>query len=278
MIPPSDMPRGRDSLVFGTAGLTAMPTYRTALALLAEAEASGIHHFDTAPLYGKGYAEWILGRHLARSGSRALVTSKFGLGRCPKPRLHPRIALSLNHLRKAWLRPASGPQSVPPVMVRLPYRRITAEQVGGSLQESLERLGRKRIDVYLLHEGLPSFLDPDALDFLRKKQSEGVVGMLGVGTDAGVLAAANGEDFGPFDVLQYQAGPHVGVLRERYPGKRHFLHGCFRTQGGSSGIGSGPSSPLGHWADRNPGGKLLFFSSRPSVIRANAGSCGTVSH
>ena len=279
MMQPSDITHlGPESLVFGTAGLTAMHSYRAALALLAEAEASGIRHFDTAPLYGKGYAEWILGRYLARSGSRALVTSKFGLGRCPKPRLHPLLALPLNHLRKAGRRSGSGPGIETPAIPRLPYRRITVGQVSGSLQESLDRLGRKRIDVYLLHEGLPSFLDADALDFLRRKQSEGVVGMLGVGTDAGVLAAATGEDFSPFDVLQYAAGPHVAALRERHPGKLHFLHGCFRNQVGSPGTGSGLSSPLGYWAERNPGGKLLFFSSRLSAIRENAGSHGTLSH
>jgi hypothetical protein len=68
------------------------------------------------------------------------------------------------------------------------------------------------------------------------------------------------------------------VLRDRHPGKRHFLHGCFRDMSGASAIRSGPASPLGHWAERNPGGKLLFFSSRRSGIRANAGFCTTLPH
>jgi len=260
-----------DTLVFGTAGLSALPGYGKALRLLSEAEACGIRHFDTAPLYGRGYAEWILGRYLARSRSRAAVTSKFGLGQGRRPWLHPALAMPLNHLRKS-IRPAEGrPTEVAPANPTLPYRRITVEQVRVALAESLERLGRDRIDVYLLHEGLPSFLAPEALDYLLERKAAGVLGMLGVGTDAGILAAAAGEDFSAFDILQYGAGPFFPVLKARHPDKRHYLHGCFQVAGPPSAPMPGTTtSPLRYWAGQNPGGKLLFFSRRPSVIRRNA--------
>jgi aryl-alcohol dehydrogenase-like predicted oxidoreductase len=268
------MSTANDTLVFGTAGLSALPAYGKALRLLAEAEACGIRHFDTAPLYGRGYAEWILGRHLARSRSRAAVTTKFGLGAGRRHWLHPALAMPLNRLRKSIRPVEGGPVIPPPAAPALPYRRITVEQVRASLAESLERLGRDRIDVYLLHEGLPSFLAPDALDYLLDRKAAGVVGMLGVGTDAGSLAAAAGEDFSAFDILQYGAGPFFPILKARHPDKCHYLHGCFQVAGAPSATTPGPTtSPLRYWAGQNPGGKLLFFSRRPSVIRRNAASC-----
>ena len=238
--------------------------------LLAEAERAGIGHFDTAPIYGQGYAEWILGRYLARSGSRALVTTKFGLSPARGPVLHPALAMPLNHLRRRLSQRGDMPPPVAsPGKPELPYRSIRLETVQASLRDSMERLGRRRIDVYLLHEGLPSFLGPGVLEFLEERQRQGEIGCLGVGTNAAILAAATGEDLGPFEVLQYEAGPEFQTLKARHPDKRHHLHGCFRLalqgQEGATPV----SSALAGWAARNPDGKLLFFTSRPSVLKRN---------
>ncbi len=256
-------------VVFGTAGLTSLPSYGQALRLLEAAAHCGITHFDTAPLYGKGYAEWILGRHLARTRSNAMVTSKFGLGYTGSIRIHPFIAMPLNKLRKQI--GGKGGIEVPNTDVsRIPsYREISLDQVRASLQATLDRIGRKRVDVYLLHEGLPSFLDSQALSYLLRKRKEGVIGLLGVGTHSEALSHSTAEDFSSFDVLQYDAGPHFTGLKDRFPEKRHYLYGCFRTNLPPSMNPHSNDSALRQWSDKNPDGKVLFFSRRVQTINKN---------
>ena len=51
-------------LGMGTASLTSMKLYSEAIRLLEMSYNLGIRHFDTAPLYGKGFSEVIVGDFL----------------------------------------------------------------------------------------------------------------------------------------------------------------------------------------------------------------------
>ena len=256
-------------LVFGTAGLTALPSYSRAIRLLEEAESCGISHFDTAPTYGRGYAEWILGRHLARARRDVLVTTKFGLCQNRRSPLSPRLALPLNRIRQFFTWSTLPRRGTP--APSLAHRRITMEEVSGSLTASLRALGKNSVHLYLLHEGLPSFLDPRALDFLLSKRKEGVIELLGVGTNSAVLRESAAEDFAPFDVLQYEAGSDFEIIRSRFQGMVHYLHGCFRRLLYSAPAFCNLDSPLRRWLELNKEGKVIFFSSRKSKIRENVG-------
>src|SRR5579884_3484153 len=64
---------------FGTGGLLRIGSARRRQDTLAAALASGITHFDTAPLYGFGESERALGRFLQRRRSQVTLTTKFGL-------------------------------------------------------------------------------------------------------------------------------------------------------------------------------------------------------
>ena len=75
---------GRDGLVttalgFGTGGLLRIATRRERRNVLAAAYASGIRHFDTAPIYGFGESERALGEFLRGQRGSVTVTTKFGL-------------------------------------------------------------------------------------------------------------------------------------------------------------------------------------------------------
>ena len=262
--------RNIDQLIFGTAGLSALPTQAYAMRLLEEAYAGGIRHFDTAPLYGQGYAEWVLGRFLSRKSADVRVTGKFGMAGGVSPRLDPRLAMPLNHFKKKYLsaHPHPKPAAGEPDRSPLPARRITREQVETSFKGSLNRLGCDRFDCYMIHEGLPAFLDDDARSWLLRQQSAGRIGSLGVAVRGYALLDLSSADLEGFQILQYEAGSIFEVLMARHPGKRHFLHSCFseRSLKESSLL---PSGALSHWADRNPAGKLLFFTRRPAVLREN---------
>lgn len=258
-----------DRLVFGTAGLSSFPTQGRAIRLLEAAYDGGIRHIDTAPLYGQGYAEWMLGRFLAMKGEEVRITCKFGLAGDVQPRLDPRLALPLNFLRKRLISP-----TVPSAAVKadgpsvLPFRTITRAQVERSLQGSLRRLGRSRIDCYLLHEGLPCFLEADAREWLFRQQEAGMVGRLGVASSGSALLQADPHDFDGFDILQYEAGSIFEVLKARYPKKEHFLHSCFSANE-AEGSSLSPGQVLPHWTNRNPDGRIIFFTRRLAILREN---------
>lgn len=260
-------------LIFGTAGLSALPTKSAALRLLETAYEQGIRHFDTAPLYGQGYAEWILGRFLRNKGNDVLVTDKFGLAGDVSPRIDPRIAMPLNYLRKRLSQSGSPRQQTPAPSghPRMPFRCITKEQLEVSLAGSLKRLKRDRIDCYMLHEGLPSFLDDAARSWLLRRQEQGIIGRLGIATNGQVLLAADSEDFSGFDILQYEAGSIFDELRERHPDKLHYLHSCFSVRTMESASLT-PATALEYWTSRNPDGKTIFFTRRPDVLKENVAS------
>lgn len=255
-------------LIFGTAGLTGLPSMGSALRLLREAEDLGIRHFDTAPLYGRGYAEAILGIHLRRSGNRASVTTKFGLGACPVPRIHPLVAMPLNHLRR---RLKGRPQTETPPddsHTPTPYRRITKEAISTTLSQSLARLGRDHVEYFFLHEGLPSFVEPEGMEYLLDMKRRGIIGSLGVASNANDIMSARPESFSGFDILQYESGEWLERLRSVHPDKRHFIHGCFRGRD-VRGQATSRQDPLSEWVGRNPEGKVVFFTKRTQVLRSN---------
>jgi len=261
---------GVAQLIFGTAGLSALPTQGRALRLLEAAYDGGIRHIDTAPLYGQGYAEWVLGRFLAGKRRDILITGKFGLAAGVSPRLDPRLAMPLNFIRKRLRRPpqaaASAPvEDVPSVPAR---RRISRQEVELSFNGTLKRLGCARLECFLIHEGLPSFLDDEARTWLQARQAAGAIGSLGVAAPAHALLDLSPADLEGFEILQYEAGSIFEVLKLRYPEKRHYLHSCFSRRSPDL-LTMTPRDVLPYWARRNPEGKLLFFTRRPAVIREN---------
>lgn len=129
------------------------------LAALAAAWEGGIRHFDTAPSYGDGAGEVLLGQAL-RQWPRAEVTVSSKVGR----------------VRMAIADPYGDD-----TLRREPLFDFTADAVRRSVDESLTRLGLDRLDLALVH-------DPD--DHLEVALTEtfpalrqlAEVGAVGVGT------------------------------------------------------------------------------------------------
>jgi aryl-alcohol dehydrogenase-like predicted oxidoreductase len=83
----------------------------------------GVNWIDTAPIYGSGHSEEVVGRALRRLpvARRPLVFTKFGLG----------------------------------INVDAPVKSASAREVGAECDASLRRLGVERIDLYQLHWPVP---------------------------------------------------------------------------------------------------------------------------
>lgn len=136
-----------------------------AIATVQHAVELGLRLFDTAPLYGNGLAEERLGSALAHVPTDAVVVStKVG-----------RLLTS-----EGGADPDSIFKGAPALR---PVFDFSADGVARSLEDSLRRLGRSRVDIVHVHD--PDDHEDQALretiPALMRWRDEGVVGAIGVG-------------------------------------------------------------------------------------------------
>jgi D-threo-aldose 1-dehydrogenase len=174
---------------FGCARIYAGSEFRRSARLIEAALAAGIRHFDTAPMYGYGQSEDVLAQVL-NGITDITVATKVGI---PRPALdtarrpigvayrrfvHP----LLTHLPgvKSQLRRLQSriwPDVSPS---RLPRRRLESRHIRFELTESLSRLKRDRVDLYLVHEPDQFDLDDEALDTFNALRRERLIGAFGL--------------------------------------------------------------------------------------------------
>ncbi len=214
--------RATTRLGFGTAGLHGGWFSRSqSLRLLETAYDCGIRHIDTAPLYGLGYAEAVVGEFLA-AHEDVTVTTKFGL-RPPKAKGlwelaraagKPLVKLApglKRHLLRALPRSDSGAARQGPG----PY---SPEAMRRSLHESLRNLRRDHIDIFLLHEGTDRDLTDDVRREMDRLVADGTVGNWGLGsarvkidaaTASGIATPVAQFEWCPLDAPPACAAPFV---------------------------------------------------------------------
>jgi D-threo-aldose 1-dehydrogenase len=172
-------------LGFGTTSMMGLPSTKERLALLECAFESGIRHFDTAPLYGYGEAERVLGEFLRGRRNQVTVATKYGI----KPPVimktrwmnlfARRVLRLLPFLREAVSRQAQS----------LSKRSVfTAAEARSSLDQSLLALGTDYVDLFLLHE--PTFEDASSEEihgFLAEEMQRGRIRAFGCGGSHAVI-------------------------------------------------------------------------------------------
>lgn len=184
------------------------------LRLLEHAFDQGIRHFDTAPLYGMGLAEEVVGRFARGRRGEITITTKFGLApRALPPLLRPMMPIARALHRKVWRRwrsgdlamavippkpkgqaPALEPVAVsaPSFPTAVPPGPVSGEQAGGtpyseaaireSLETSLRKLGSDYIDYFLLHEGQSGHVNEAVIALLENLVREGKIKHYGLGS------------------------------------------------------------------------------------------------
>ena len=195
------LPGGRltSQLGFGCGVLVGGLSHRSSCRLIEMALKLGITHFDVAPAYGMGLAENVLG-DVVGNDPRVTITTKVGI---PRPVYNARQDLVRLLVRgplrqfpafKKWLlraRTQGAADVLPPPFC---FNEISIRR---ALEESLLRLRRERLDVYLLHEPSPE-ADLIALQpVMQSLKTAGLIAAFGVGS---VTPCQAHVDFG--DMLQ----------------------------------------------------------------------------
>lgn len=167
ILPGTDIKMSRFS--FGTASLFNVGSQKERQKLLAAACDNGFTHFDTAPYYGFGIAERDLKPILA-SHPDVTVTTKVGLY---SPGGENQSATSV------FIRKAAGRLFKP---ISRPAVDWSVARARDALSASLKRLGRERVDLYLLHEPDMHLINTE--EWLRWLESEkDRVAYFGIGGD-----------------------------------------------------------------------------------------------
>jgi len=169
------------TLGLGTTGLLGLPGEKGRREMLERAFDLGVRHYDTAPYYGYGEAERILGRFIRTRRDRVTVTTKFGIqpprvgGLSTLAGMARRMTTHLAPLRRLLAKQAG----------RLVRREaFTVNDARRSLEASLKALQTDYIDIYLLHEAGPAETASDELlSFLTQQVHKGLIRSFGIGSE-----------------------------------------------------------------------------------------------
>lgn len=180
-----------ERLIYGTGHLVGGPDSGQARHLLDVVRKAGVTRFDTAPLYGLGTAESVLGRHFG--GDPAVtITTKVGLARPGWPLARAWARKGVRLLRGGAQGHAGGPLATAPGSGVSISGQFDVAFMRHSLAQSVAHLGRYP-DGLLLHEyAAPS---AEAEEFLHDLLADGRLRQVGY---------ANGASF---DVLRDAAMP-----------------------------------------------------------------------
>lgn len=173
------------NLGFGTTSLMGLVSSKERLNLLETAFEFGIRHYDTAPYYGYGEAERVLGEFMVGKRDQLTVTTKYGI-KAPavlKSRTVNRMARQLLRLFPGMRQMLSRR-----VQALTPKSRFTATEARASLERSLGALKTDHVDLFLLHE--PEYADAAAEEmrgFLEYEVERGTIRAYGCGGEFEVI-------------------------------------------------------------------------------------------
>lgn len=207
---------------------------RASARLIETALQCGIRHFDTAPSYGEGQSELVLGEVL-RGVTDVTIASKIGIprpmratgswrGRMYRSFLRPALGTAPNlkrglltlakMSRTAWLRKNHPAQS---------GRRIEPGSVIQELETSLALLRRAVLDLYLIHEPDEILINDGLLESLVALRRQGLIRAYGVAFGREALLSSDG-----MDVVQSAFPINAGQLTYFEDSATRIFHGVMR--------------------------------------------------
>jgi D-threo-aldose 1-dehydrogenase len=283
-------------LGFGCGGLLAGRSRRQSLRLLETALDCGVTYFDTARMYGVGCAEGILGELMPRYRNRIILTSKAGILPTHRPVSRRVIDRASRLLRTA----------MPKLKDYLPESPLAEPRFGvfglpdlrKSVETSLRELRTDHLDILLLHECRAEHVaDPDVLEFLKVLQKQGTIREFGIATgiEESIEIIQTCELLAPVvqipnSIWDMNIGripvrsDSLTITHSCMAGRFHGLRNQLCADGTLAWkwrilTGVDPHDALAlaqlflaHALRANPGGIVLFSSSKPENIQANVKS------
>ena len=277
-------------LGFGTSQLMGRIGRKESLRLMEVAHDAGIRHFDTAPLYGLGAAEAMVGEFAAGKRGQITIATKFGI--------RPPIRSPLMDFAKSTARVAV--KVVPSLRAKLRTRAdsmvargvFTAEECREGLRSSLQQLRTDYIDLFLMHEVLEQQIDADLLQVLDEAMQKGLIRNYGIATSPAATVQIS-RTLRPGSVAQFASSVFesiVGRIPTHLVRITHSALGAGFPAFASQLIAN--SAALKKWSTaldfdcsdidqlgrlflysamaENAGGTVLFFSANEERIRRNA--------
>ena len=192
------------NLGFGTSSLTKNNSLAGALENLNTAYDLGIRHFDTAPLYGFGNAESIVGKFAKSKRKNLTITTKYGLKTRKLPlRLLPLINMSRKLAKKLVAKKKVVNTKSNEVFEENEVIIFPGELIKG-IEDSLQNLQTDYIDVFLLHEvSTSSANNEDLIDTLLKQKEKGKIKEIGLGSEFNKIHNKKNEINNAYSVIQF---------------------------------------------------------------------------
>jgi aryl-alcohol dehydrogenase-like predicted oxidoreductase len=165
------------SISFGGASLGSRADRKQSARAAEEAFAHGVNYYDTAPFYGQGESEKIIGNVFRHNRTEVVISTKIGL----YPSAFLRVASKLKPIVRSVLKalPGAGQQmlqkSVQGVMRSSNAVDFDPDSIERSLESSLVRLRTDYIDLLLLHVTPGAESICDVLDKLQTLQKAGKI-------------------------------------------------------------------------------------------------------
>lgn len=246
------------NLGFGTTSMMGLAATRDRLGLLEYAFEAGIRHFDTAPAYGYGEAERVLGEFLKGRRDQVTITTKYGIQppTVLKARwvnlLARRLLRLMPFLRKGLSRQAK---------VLTKKCVFTAAEARKSLEQSLIALKTDHVDLFLLHE--PTLVDAASEEihgFLTDELQRGRIRAFGCGGDYRVIQSIATAKLPTSKWLQFEDN----VLSRRLEGIQLTGAQCI-TYGSFQAL-----TALTHWLESVPGRYAEWERALGSDCRSQA--------
>lgn len=206
-------------LGFGCGRLKGGAEKANALRLVHAALDLGIRYFDTAPPYGLGASESVLGDALKGRQENAVVATKAGLARPASPGLMQTARAIVKPLAR-WV-PGLRQAVLKGMSRRAPVGNFGVEFIARSFETSLQQLQRGRVDFLLMHEAQPSDQLAPLQPLLDRCIARGQLGAYGSSTGEPMSELVR---FG--DVLQYRCPAPGAEWTPGAPGD--VLHGALR--------------------------------------------------
>jgi hypothetical protein len=208
-----------DRLGFGCGRLKGGGDKATSLRLIHAALDLGIRYFDTAPPYGLGSSESVLGDALKGRQENVLVATKVGLARPTSPGLLQKARAVVKPLA-SWV-PGVRQAVLKGMARRAAPSNLDAGFVAQSFEASLQQLQRGRVDFLLLHEARSHHELAPLQALFERYVDKGRLGAYGSSTGDPLYQLVR---FG--SVLQYRCPPPDATWTTVAPSD--VLHGALR--------------------------------------------------